>query len=123
MKLMTCCSCDRSPGPRLLSAAAVGAHRSAAGQTRRRSESVYFGRWFGARHPVYSPTNLYASSPPPPASHARYTHINNSLLHTQPACFYLATAEKPMAPDSLVQVLLNNYVTHCTKEEKKNHFS
>lgn len=77
MELMTCCSCDRPPGPRLLSAAAgatgaVGARGSATGQTQRRRDCVYFGRRFGAGHPVCSPSNLY--TPPPPSSHTHNTH-------------------------------------------------
>ncbi|CAK6978838.1 Hypothetical predicted protein [Scomber scombrus] len=86
-ELMTCCSCDKSPGPRLLApaAGAVGVCRSATGQTQRRKDGVYFGRWFGAGHPVCSPTNL--NTPPPPSSH---TH-SLSPTHTQPGRFYLVT--------------------------------
>lgn len=44
MKLMTCCSCDRPPGPRLVSGAAVagavGARRSATGHTERETQGL-----------------------------------------------------------------------------------
>lgn len=81
MKLMTCCSCDRLPDPRHLAAAAaaaVGARGSATGQTQRRRDGIYFGRWFGARHPVCCPTNLH--TPPPPLP--RLTPYTLSATHT-----------------------------------------
>lgn len=48
----------------------------------RHRDCVYFGRWFGAGHPVYSPTNLY--TPPHASSHKHLitnTHATGTLWH------------------------------------------
>ena len=110
MKLMTCCSCDRPPGPRLLSAAAagaVGARDSATGQTQRRRDSVYFGRWFGAGHPVCSPTNLH--TPPPPSSHTHNTHTHTHLITNMHATRTLYMA--PITTTEVTQIRLKGQFT------------
>lgn len=111
MKLMTCCSCDRPPGPRLHSAAAgaEGARGSAAGQTQRRRDGVYFGRWFGAGHPVCSPTNL--NTPPPSSSHALNT---NHRQHTHTALL------PKMMTVLLTHILLEDQFAQSSKNNNNN---
>lgn len=64
MTLMTCCSCDKPPGPQTClccccccwSSGSLQVCNRAYRETRR--GWVYFRRWFGAGHPVCSPTNF-----------------------------------------------------------------
>lgn len=112
MKLMTCCSCDRPPGPRLHSAAAgaEGACGSAAGQTQRRRDGVYFGRWFGAGHPVCSPTNL--NTPPPSSSHALNA---NHRQHTHTGALL-----PKMMTVLLTHILLEDQFAQSSKNNNNN---
>ncbi len=94
---MTCCSCDRPPGPGLLSAAAaaaaaaagaVGARWSATGQTETQRLRLFWEVVWCRTPCLLSHQPLFSTTPLFPYSQHTHTHTLSST-HTQPGCFYM----------------------------------